>query len=187
MEKIAISSEFVGVERILQLLEDTRQPATFFVLGWIAEKYPSIIKSISDGGHQLASHSHSHQLAYEQSKRQFKDDLKRSIDTIQQISGKKIDTYRAPGFSITSDNLWAFEIMSGLGIANDCSIFPASRAHGGIPSYKVAVPSVLKCGGFRALFASHKHVKNFRLSNCILGRRIFSAPSVLVYQQKILC
>ena len=59
-------------------------------------------------------------------------------------SGKKIDTYRAPGFSITSNNLWAFEILHRLGIENDCSIFPASRAHGGIPEYSAACPSLIK-------------------------------------------
>ena len=63
---------------------------------------------------------------------------------MQQVSGKKIDTYRAPGFSITSKNLWAFEVLQRLGIENDCSVFPASRAHGGIPNYSAARPSLIK-------------------------------------------
>jgi len=133
-----------GVDRILSLLCDTNQPATFFCLGWIAEKYPSVIKKIVDSGHHLATHSHTHQLAYNQSKSQFEEDLRRSIDTLQQVSGTKIDTYRAPGFSITSKNLWAFEILHRLGIDNDCSVFPASRAHGGIPDYFAARPSLIK-------------------------------------------
>ena len=133
-----------GVDRILCLLSDTKQPATFFCLGWVAEKYPRVIKKIVESGHHLATHSHTHQLAYSQSKSQFEEDLWRSIDTLQQVSGKKIDTYRAPGFSITSNNLWAFEILHKLGIENDCSVFPASRAHGGIPEYSLACPSLIE-------------------------------------------
>ena len=105
-----------GVARLLSLLSDTNQPATFFCLGWVAEKYPSVIKKIVTSGYHLATHSHTHQLAYDQSKTQFEEDLRRSIDTLQQVSGKKIDTYRAPGFSITTKNLWAFEILHRHGI-----------------------------------------------------------------------
>ena len=133
-----------GVDRILTLLSDTNQPATFFCLGWVAEKYPSLIKKIANNGHHLATHSHTHQLAYNQTKSEFEEDLLRSIDILQQVTGEKIDTYRAPGFSITSKNLWAFEVLHRLGIKNDCSVFPASRAHGGIPDYSVARPSLIK-------------------------------------------
>jgi peptidoglycan-N-acetylglucosamine deacetylase len=133
-----------GVDRILHLLSDTDQPATFFCLGWVAEKYPSVIKKIVHSGNHIATHSHTHQLAYDQSKNQFEEDLRRSIDTLQQVSGAKVDTYRAPGFSITSKNLWAFEVLHKLGIENDCSVFPASRAHGGIPEYFTAFPSLIK-------------------------------------------
>lgn len=133
-----------GVDRILSLLSDTNQPATFFCLGWVAEKYPNVIKKIVNSGIHLATHSYSHQLAYDQSKNQFEEDLRRSIDTLQQVSGAKIDTYRAPGFSITSKNLWAFEVLHRLGIENDCSVFPASRAHGGIPEYSTACPSFIE-------------------------------------------
>ena len=133
-----------GVDRILSLLSDTNQPATFFCLGWVAKKYPFVIKKIVDNGHHLASHSHTHQLAYNQSKIEFEEDLLRSIDTLQQASGKKIDTYRAPGFSNTAKNLWAFEVLHRVGIENDCSVFPASRAHGGIPEYSSAYPSLIQ-------------------------------------------
>ena len=133
-----------GVDRILSLLSDTNQPATFFCLGWVAENYPGVVKKILNSGHHLATHSHTHQLAYNQSKIQFEEDLLRSIDTLQQVSGKKIDTYRAPGFSITEKNLWAFEVLHRLGIENDCSVFPASRAHGGIPEYSMACPSLIE-------------------------------------------
>ena len=132
-----------GVNRILRLLDDTNQPGTFFCLGWVAEKYPHIVRLIQNNGHHIASHSYNHQLAFNQTKKEYEDDLYRSIDIIEQIIGKKVDTYRAPGFSITSKNFWAFEVLSKHGIKIDCSIFPANRAHGGIPEYKNALPSIL--------------------------------------------
>jgi len=131
----------IGVDRILQLLSDTGQPATFFCLGWVAVKYPNIIRKIKKNGHHIASHSHFHQLAYNQSQAEFEEDLKLSIDSLQQLVGDKIDTYRAPGFSITSNNLWVFESLDMMGITNDCSIFPASRAHGGLSGYSYPIPS----------------------------------------------
>jgi peptidoglycan-N-acetylglucosamine deacetylase len=133
-----------GVDRILHLLDDTGQSATFFCLGWVSQKYPNLIKKIAREGHHIATHSHEHQLAYQQTYSMFKEDLKRSIETLEDIAGDKIDTYRAPGFSITENNLWAFEILGELGIKIDCSIFPASRAHGGLPMYSCAEPSVIK-------------------------------------------
>ena len=138
-----------GVERILQLLEDTGQPATFFCLGWIADRYPNIIRKIMEEGHHIATHSHTHQLAYNQTKAEFEEDLKQSIDTLQQLTGQKIDTYRAPRFSIKQSNLWAFEILKKLGIVTDCSVFPASRAHGGLPEYSCAQPSVIQYRGIQ--------------------------------------
>ena len=135
-----------GVDRILKLLSDNDQTATFFCLGWVAENHPMVVKRILEGGHHIATHSHTHQLAYVQTKREYREDLWRSIDTLQQLCGRRIDTYRAPGFSITSKNLWAFEVMQDLGIRVDCSIFPARRAHGGIVQYASARPSIVEYG-----------------------------------------
>jgi peptidoglycan-N-acetylglucosamine deacetylase len=137
-----------GVDRILHLLDDTGQSATFFCLGWVAQKYPDVIKNIVREGHHLATHSYEHQLAYKQTRGMFEEDLRRSIETLEEISGNKIDTYRAPGFSITDSNLWAFEILGKFGIKTDCSVFPAGRAHGGLPKYSYAEPSIIKYNDF---------------------------------------
>ncbi len=133
-----------GVDRILHLLDDTGHSATFFCLGWIGQKYPHLIKKIAKGGHHIATHSHEHKLAYLQTHSMFEEDLRRSIETLEEITGDKIDTYRAPGFSITDHNFWVFEILGKFGILTDCSIFPASRAHGGLPLYSYAEPSLIK-------------------------------------------
>lgn len=138
-----------SLDFILSELEQTDQKASFFCLGWVAEKYPNIIKKISIEGHHVATHSYSHQLVYNQTKEEFAEDLRKSIIILEDIIGAKIDTYRAPGFSITNKSLWAFELMANLGIENDCSVFPANRAHGGLPNYKTAKPSIIESGGIR--------------------------------------
>jgi polysaccharide deacetylase family protein (PEP-CTERM system associated) len=136
-----------GVEHILGLLDDCKQKhATFFCLGWVAENFPEVIQKIDNAGFHIASHSYGHQLAYEQSSKEFKNDLLRSINTIQDVTGKKVDAYRAPGFSITEQNQWAFSALIDCGIKFDCSVFPAKRAHGGLPNYDCAKPSVIKIG-----------------------------------------
>ncbi|WP_297092244.1 polysaccharide deacetylase family protein [uncultured Draconibacterium sp.] len=136
-----------NMERIFHILEKNNQKATFFCLGWIAEKYPEIIKEISNSGYEIGSHTSLHQLAYEQSPLEFKTDVEYSIKTLEDLTGEKIRYFRAPGFSIRQDNLWTFEILIDLGIEIDCSIFPAARAHGGLPAYRSPVPSLLKYNG----------------------------------------
>jgi polysaccharide deacetylase family protein (PEP-CTERM system associated) len=136
-----------NMEVIFEILGRNSQKATFFCLGWIAEKYPDIIRSISDNGFELGSHSHLHQLVYEQSIRNFKADLIKSIDTLEQISGRKIRYYRAPGFSIGKINSEVFEILARSGIEVDCSVFPASRQHGGFPTFGTCNPSLIRYNG----------------------------------------
>lgn len=138
-----------NVDRILDLLDQNQCLATFFCLGWVAEKYPRIIRRIVDRGHELATHSHVHQLAYEQSPMEFRADLKRSIQSIYDASGVKVTAYRAPGFSVTSDNLWIFQVLLEEGISVDCSVFPATRAHGGLPVFSIDQPCIINCPGGR--------------------------------------
>ncbi len=130
-----------NMNKIFQLLEDNKQDATFFVIGWVARKYPHIVKKISELGYEIATHSDMHQLAYEFDKKTFKEDLERSLGSIEALTGKKVRAYRAPGFSIIDENLWAFEEIVKQGIEIDCSIFPAKRAHGGLESFGHAQPA----------------------------------------------
>ncbi|WP_299186406.1 polysaccharide deacetylase family protein [uncultured Aquimarina sp.] len=136
-----------NMDRIFHILEDNDLKATFFCLGWIAEKYPDVIRKIDQKGYEIATHSHMHQLAYEMSENEFEEDLKKSVFTLEDITGKKIETYRAPGFSITKNNLWVFEILKKYGIQNDCSIFPANRSHGGISSFSQSSPCLISYNG----------------------------------------
>ena len=138
-----------NLERIFLILEKTDQRATFFCLGWIAETYPEIIRQIVDKGYEIGSHTRMHQLVYEQAPEEFRQDVEYSIKTLEDIIGRKVKYFRAPGFSIREDNKWAFEILSELGIEADSSIFPGPRAHGGFPSYKSPVPSIIKYQGIK--------------------------------------
>jgi polysaccharide deacetylase family protein (PEP-CTERM system associated) len=136
-----------NMDKIFNLLFEKKLKATFFVVGWIAEKYPEIVKKISNNGFEVGSHTHMHQLMYEQNPKQVEEDLKKSINVIESLTGKKVKSFRAPGFSITEKNKWAFEILYENGIIYDSSIFPAGRAHGGFPAYKEDSPSIISIGG----------------------------------------
>lgn len=136
-----------GTEKIFEILNSTNSKATFFVVGWIAKKHPNIVKKIIDSGFEIGSHSNLHQLVYDQNRKVFYNDIDYSIKLLQDISGQKIKYFRAPGFSITDKSKWAFEILHNLGIEVDCSVFPASRAHGGMPKYGNANPSIISING----------------------------------------
>jgi len=138
-----------GMDIIYDILDNSNCSATFFVVGWMAEKYPKIIREISDRGYEVASHTHLHQLAYEQNRKTFFNDVEKSIKTLEDCTGKNITSFRAPGFSITQENLWAFEVLHELGIRKDSSVFPALRAHGGIPSYSSSFPSIVEYNGIK--------------------------------------
>lgn len=116
-------------------------------MGWIAQKYPDVIRNINALGHEIGSHTSMHQLIYEQNQQEFREDLKRSIGILEEISGKKVESFRAPGFSLTSEVLWAFEELYLQGIKYDSSIFPAQRAHGGISNFQTDKPHILRYSG----------------------------------------
>lgn len=136
-----------NVDRILELLDRHSLKATFFILGWIAAKYPDIVQKIDANGHHIGSHSNLHQLCYELSEKEFREDTRRSVHLLEDLLGKKITAYRAPGFSIKYENRWALEVLLEQGIETDCSIFPTRRAHGGFESIKVAEPFLLDING----------------------------------------
>lgn len=133
-----------NMDRIFELLERKNQKATFFCLGWVAREFPHILKKIDSYGYEIATHSDKHQLAYEQNKNEFRNDLELSIKSIEDSIGKKVTSYRAPGFSVMEKNKWVFEEIIKQGIEIDCSVFPAKRSHGGFENYGHAKPSILE-------------------------------------------
>ncbi len=120
-----------NTDLLLDTFAEAGVQATFFSLGWAARTYPDLLKKISDFGHEIGSHSDTHDLVHQSNPAAFRADLRRSIDAIEGAIGKKVTAYRAPGFSITRSSLWAFEILAECGITTDCSLFPSAHAHGG--------------------------------------------------------
>jgi len=133
-----------NLQRIVEVLDDRNIKATFYCLGWIAEKYPQLIRNLVEKGHDIGCHSYAHQLAYTQSPTEFRADLKRALSAITDATGLKVEAYRAPGFSVTQENLWVYDILYEEGIRYDSSVFPASRAHGGLSDFTLSKPCLLK-------------------------------------------
>lgn len=137
---------YENMERIFQILEKTNTKATFFIIGWIAKTYPDVVRMIAEK-YQIGCHTMNHQLVWQQSRQEFKDDVERGVKMLEDITGRKVECFRAPGFSIRESEAWAFEILSDLGIKYDSSIFPAHHAHGGMPSFPKAAPTILSYQG----------------------------------------
>ena len=137
-----------NVDRIFRILDESNTKATFFIIGWVAKTYPELVKKIADK-YQIGTHTMNHQLVWQQSKAEFKEDVTSSIRLLEDITGQKVECFRAPGFSVREEDVWAYEILAEAGIKYDCSVFPAAHAHGGMPSYPKAAPGIIEYKGVR--------------------------------------
>lgn len=122
-----------NVERILHMLDDHATKATFFTLGWIAERYPHLVRRIVDGGHELASHGYGHERASDLSEDAFFGDIDTAKKLLEDQSGHEVKGYRAPSFSIGEGNLWAFDCLERAGYRYSSSIYPIKHDHYGMP------------------------------------------------------
>jgi polysaccharide deacetylase family protein (PEP-CTERM system associated) len=122
-----------NVERILALFAQHGVKATFFTLGWIAERYPQVVRSIVAGGHELASHGYGHLRASDQSRPEFDNDVRSAKALLEDIGGVPVVGYRAPSFSIGHGNLWALDVLREAGYRYSSSIYPIAHDHYGMP------------------------------------------------------
>jgi polysaccharide deacetylase family protein (PEP-CTERM system associated) len=122
-----------NMDCILGLLAERDVKATFFTLGWIAERYPQVVRDIVAGGHELASHGYGHLRASDQSAEEFREDISRSKAVLEDIGGQAVLGYRAPSFSIGSHNLWALDTLRHAGYRYSSSIYPIQHDHYGMP------------------------------------------------------
>lgn len=129
---------------ILQTLADHDLKATFFCVGELAIQFPEVIKRIATQGHEIGSHSNRHLWVTKMDRKAFHEDTKQAIYSLENLTGKKVRSFRAPAFSIGQTNSWAFDVLCENGIEYDCSVFPASRDFGGFPQFKSSVPSIIK-------------------------------------------
>ena len=122
-----------NTDRLLQIFADADVRGTFFILGWVADRYPELVRRIAAAGHEVASHGYAHRLVYDQTPDEFREDLRRAKTAIEQASGSAVLGYRAPSYSITDRSRWALEILAEEGYAYDASVFPIHHDRYGIP------------------------------------------------------
>jgi len=121
---------------VLDLLALNGTRATFFILGWVAERHPALVRRIAAAGHQVACHSYSHSLVYQLSPAEFRADTLRAAAAIEEACGARPTAYRAPSYSVTRSSLWALEILIECGFSVDSSIYPIRHDRYGIPGHE---------------------------------------------------
>lgn len=122
-----------NTRRLLELMAGLNVHGTFFVLGWVANRFPGLVREIAAGGHELGCHSYWHRLIYKLDPAEFREDTRRAKDLIEQISGQAVDVYRAPTYSVIDRSTWALEILAELGFSCDSSIYPIHHDRYGMP------------------------------------------------------
>jgi polysaccharide deacetylase family protein (PEP-CTERM system associated) len=135
-----------NTERLLDIFDEHDVTATFFVLGWVAEHFRPLVRTIAERGHEIASHGYAHRLVYSQTPEAFRQDVGRAKKLLEDVSGQAVAGYRAPSFSITRQSLWALDVLIEEGYRYDASIFPIRHDRYGIPDsprqpYQVTRPS----------------------------------------------
>lgn len=123
-----------NVDRMLGMLADSQALATFFTLGWVAERFPEMVKRIVAGGHELASHGYGHQRVSDLTPAEFLDDVTRAKKILEDLGGQAVIGYRAPSFSIGENNLWALDSLGDAGYQYSSSIYPIRHDHYGMPN-----------------------------------------------------
>ncbi len=131
-----------NTRRLLDVLAQQDVTGTFFVLGWVADKYPDLVRQIDAAGHEIGSHSYWHRLVYELDPREFREDLRQSRRVLEDAIGRSVTAFRAPSFSIIRRSLWALEILAEEGFEIDSSIFPIRHDRYGIPDAPRKIHSI---------------------------------------------
>ncbi|QSP96546.1 DUF3473 domain-containing protein [Marinobacter salinisoli] len=150
-----------NTDRLLELFERFDTKATFFVLGWVAERSPGLVRRIQQAGHEIASHGYSHQLVYSQTEKVFREETRKSKTILEDITGAFVSGYRAASYSITAKSRWALDVLCDEGFTWDSSIFPVHHDRYGMPGtpftpYRLQAPN----GG---------QLTEFPLSTCAIG------------------
>lgn len=136
-----------NTDRLLAIFHEYGVVGTFFVLGWVAKRFPSLVRRIAGAGHEIASHGYGHRLVYDQSRDAFRYDVKRAKHLLEDASGRAVLGYRAPSYSIVPQSLWALDVLIEEGYAYDASIFPIRHDRYGIPVSARQPYAIRRAGG----------------------------------------
>ncbi|HEX9723089.1 MAG TPA: XrtA system polysaccharide deacetylase [Vicinamibacteria bacterium] len=185
-----------NTDKILGLLADRDVRATFFVLGWVAERHPQVVRAIARQGHEIASHGYAHQLVTSQTPEQFRSDVRKAKRILEELIGTPVLGYRAPSFTVTRRTAWALPILVEEGYAYDSSIFPIHHDRYGMPDANPlphrrdteagpiweVPPSTLEMGGVRVPIAGGGYFRLFPyplLRRCLKRVESQSRPLVM--------
>ncbi len=166
-----------NTDRILQILDESGVKATFFILGWVAERYPQLVRTIADAGHEVASHGYLHQRVALQDRQVYREDIRRAKSLLEEQTGRKVLGYRAPSYSITRQTSWAFDELVDAGFEYDSSIFPMRHDFYGIPDWpRFSGYAVKKDGQWLAADqpqAGEKAIREYPITTLnLLGRNL---------------
>lgn len=186
-----------NTERLLEILAQRSVRATFFVLGWVAERYPALVRRVALGGHEVASHGYGHELITSQTPNVFREDIRKAKAILESIVSQPVLGYRAPSFSITKDTMWATQILVEEGYLYDSSIFPVLHDRYGVPSANPDVhqlltesgvlwevpPSTVKCLGVRVPVAGGGYFRlyPYTLLRALLRKLENEGASLVMY------
>ncbi len=174
-----------NTESLMRLLDETNSRGTFLTVGWVAEKYPDLIKRLANAGHEIGCHSYWHRLVFSLTPEVFDEDIARCVKILREVSGQPVNAFRAPSFSMTRECFWAYEILKKHGIDVDVSVVPARRADGGVDGFtrdpfllntrlgpiKCFPVSVMKVAGKTVPFSGGGYLRLFPMSLIKAGFR----------------
>ena len=166
--------------RLLDLFDEHGVRATFFVLGWVAERYPDLVKRIAARGHEIASHGYGHRLIYDQTPDAFREDVRRAKQLLEDARGRPVAGYRAPSYSITPQSLWALDVLLEEGYEYDSSIFPIRHDRYGIPGSPRHPHVMSRAARARSSRSPRSTVRSRRDESAGRRRRLLPHPAVLV-------
>jgi polysaccharide deacetylase family protein (PEP-CTERM system associated) len=172
---------------LLDVLSETNTRVTCFFLGWVAERFPHLVREAVARGHEIASHGASHRLVYQMTPNEFFEDAVRSKKTLEDISGQLVFGYRASGFSVTENTPWFFENLIAAGYRYDSSVFPALRGHGGLRNGRIAPYRLGAAAEFVEFPMSVESVSG--QSICFFGGgylRFFPYPLIKIMTRRVL-
>lgn len=136
-----------NTERLLRVFADADVHATFFILGWVAERFPGLVRVIAEQGHELASHGYGHGLVYSSTPEAFREDIRRASAAIHAAAGIEVAGYRAPSFSVTNRSMWALDVLVEEGYEYDASIYPIRHDRYGVPDWPRQISRVTRPSG----------------------------------------